>query len=251
MRYFLQLAYKGTHFHGWQKQQNAATIQDFVDKALETILKHEIESIGSGRTDTGVHARNQFVHFDTQIELTSFTHIKKINALMPYEIVPLKLFKAQNSEASARFDAINRSYRYEASDFPNPFWRELVTTLRKTPDIALMNEAAKLLLQHDDFETFSKVSDDTLHTRCDIQKAIWHKNEEGKFIFDITANRFLRGMVRLIVGNLLEVGNEKITVEEFKQRMLAKNRQLSAPAAPADGLYLQEVTYPTGLLTEV
>lgn len=247
MRYFLDISYKGTHFHGWQIQQNAYTVQEALNGVLGKILQHPVETAGSGRTDTGVHAKHQWVHLDTELKLTNYNHLIKFNALLPNDIVVNGIYKATRPDAHVRFDALARSYEYILSPKPNPFLKELAGFIFKPLDVVAMNEAAKLLLKHTDYECFSKVAQHQEHHLCNISKASW-TTKEGLLVFNITANRFLRGMVRLIVGTLIEVGQGKRSIAEFEALILSKNLQNSAAAAPADGLYLSEVAYPKGLL---
>lgn len=250
MRYFLDISYKGTNYHGWQIQQNAHTVQEALNKALEMILQHPVESAGSGRTDTGVHAKQQWVHFDSEVELTNYKHLIKFNALLPSDVVVNKIYKTNKADAHARFDAIAREYEYILSPVPNPFLKELAGFIFKKLDIELMNKAAEILLKHKDYECFSKVAQNQENHLCNITKAEWTQ-KDGLLVFNITANRFLRGMVRLIVGTLIEVGQGKRSVSDFENLIISKNLQKTAAAAPADGLYLSKVDYPEGLLIEV
>ena len=251
MRYFIEIAYKGTNYNGWQVQPNAITVQQKVNEAVSIVLRHDVQTLGSGRTDTGVHARSQFAHFDSDVEITTYGYLLRINGILPKDIKVVSIFKATDNEAHARFSAVSRSYRYEVCLKQNPFLYELCTFLKRKPNVELMNQAVKYLLQHKDFETFSKVSESQEHHFCDITFAQWTIIEDNMLRFDITGNRFLRGMVRLIVGTLLEVGNGKITPQEFESILISKNRKLASGAVPSQGLYLQKVIYPEGMLVEV
>ncbi|RZS96067.1 tRNA pseudouridine(38-40) synthase TruA [Cecembia calidifontis] len=244
-RYFLELGYKGTHYHGWQIQQNAHTVQAELEKAISTILGVPTGIMGSGRTDTGVHASKQFAHFDTIEELIADEFLKKLNGILPKDIAGYSLRKV-HEEAHTRFDAIWRSYVYRISLRKDPFEQESAWQLFKKPDIQVMNEAASLLLEHEDFQCFSKVKTDVNTFHCKIKEAYWEQKGQ-LLLFHITANRFLRGMVRAIVGTLIEVGTFKITVEEFQRILESKNRNEAKAAAPAHGLFLCDITYPDNL----
>lgn len=241
-RYFLELSYKGSPFHGWQVQQNAFTIQECLEKALSTYFRRSIVVMGSGRTDTGVHAQQQVCHFDLQDFELGENFLKAINAILPKEIAILAIRKVI-PEAHARFNAIRRSYFYRITFSKNPFLQDLSWQLFQQPDVNAMNEAAKILLEYEDFECFSKVNTEVKHFRCTIYAAYWELKEE-QLLFHITANRFLRGMVRSIVGTLLEVGKGHRPVEDLHQIIVSKDRNQAGKAAPAKGLFLSQIEYP-------
>ncbi|MBD8489860.1 tRNA pseudouridine(38-40) synthase TruA [Echinicola sp. CAU 1574] len=241
-RYFLEVAYMGTHYHGWQIQPNAVTVQEKINDALKTILRKEIETMGSGRTDTGVHGKQQFLHFDFEEGLERKTFLKKLNAVLPKDISVYDLREVRQ-EAHARFDAAWRSYEYYISLRKNPFEQELSWHCYYQLDLEKMNKAAQLLLNHRDFECFSKVKTEVNHFECEIKTAFWEQKDQH-LIFHITANRFLRGMVRAIVGTMVEVGMGKLDVKGFQDILNSKNRGKAGAAAPSQGLYLSEVTYP-------
>lgn len=241
MRYFLEISYKGTRYHGWQIQPNALTVQEVLNKALSTLLAEKVDTLGSGRTDTGVHASVQVVHFNTEKEIKD-SFLLSINALLPKDI-SVQWIRPVNDEAHARFDAIQRSYVYKIALQKNPFDQELVWFYRGQPDVARMNQAAALLLTHTDFECFSKVHTEVNNFNCTITKAYWEQCG-SELRFHITANRFLRGMVRAIVGTLIEVGKGKKSVGDFEKIIKSKDRNKAGMAAPPEGLYLCEVTYP-------
>ncbi|WP_200975718.1 tRNA pseudouridine(38-40) synthase TruA [Echinicola sp. 20G] len=241
-RYFLEVAYKGTHYHGWQVQPNAMTVQEKINHALKTILRKEIETMGSGRTDTGVHGKQQYLHFDFEGDLERRTFLKKLNAVLPKDISAYNLQKVK-PEAHARFDAAWRSYEYYISLRKNPFEEELSWHCYYQLDLGLMNSAAQLLLAHRDFECFSKVKTEVNHFECEIKTAFWEQKDQH-LIFHITANRFLRGMVRAIVGTMVEVGTGKLDLEGFQNILDSRSRGKAGAAAPPQGLYLSEVTYP-------
>jgi len=241
-RYFLELAYKGTRYHGWQVQPNARTVQEEIDKALGTILRKKVETMGSGRTDTGVHSKQQFLHFDIEEALERRSFLKKVNAVLPKDISIYDL-REVGPESHARFDAVWRSYEYYISLRKNPFEEELSWHCFYHLDMGLMNEAAKLLLKHRDFECFSKVKTEVNHFECEIKTAFWEQKEHH-LIFHITANRFLRGMVRAIVGTMVEIGTGKLDLKGFQAILESRNRGKAGAAAPPQGLYLSQVTYP-------
>lgn len=249
MRYFLELAYDGTDYHGWQTQHNARTVQEVLNKCLSTILQEPTETVGSGRTDSGVHAAQQFAHFDLAHPLPPDNKLcYRLNRLLPPDISALKLY-AVGPAAHARFDAIARTYEYRITLQKNPFLQRYAHYLSRPVDLDLLNEAAAQLLHFEDFTTFSKVKGDTLHYRCQMYAAYWEPTETG-LRFTIRANRFLRGMVRLIVGTVLDVGCGKISPAVFKNILAAQDRRQASGAAPATGLFLTRVTYPENYFTE-
>lgn len=244
-RYFLELAYKGTGYHGWQMQGNALSVQEVVEDALSVLLKKAAVVMGSGRTDAGVHARQQIVHFDTTEITDKDTFIKKLNGVFPKDLAAFALREVQLG-AHARFSAKWRSYEYKISLLKNPFEEDLSWFCYYGLDIDRMNEAAQLLLHYEDFECFSKVKTEVNHFECKIKEAYWEQNGQH-LIFHITANRFLRGMVRAIVGTLVLVGRGKIDREGFKEIILSKKRMKAGSSAPAQGLFLTKVVYPENI----
>ncbi|MFN3402882.1 MAG: tRNA pseudouridine(38-40) synthase TruA [Cytophagaceae bacterium] len=244
MNYFLEIAYKGTRYHGWQIQENAVSVQQVINKVLADLFGQEINTIASGRTDTGVHAEQQFVQVDLLQEFTE-NHIYKVNRMLPYDIV-VKNFYPVTDEANARFDAISRRYEYRISKRKNPFMDGLVCYFPRPLDVDRMNEASALLLEYEDFESFSKVKTSVDHFRCNISKAEWFTRND-LIIFNIEGNRFLRGMVRAIVGTLMEVGLGRMSKEEFRTIIECKDRKSAGRSAPAEGLYFCEVKYPEGV----
>ncbi|MDP3314413.1 tRNA pseudouridine(38-40) synthase TruA [Lutibacter sp.] len=243
MRYFIELAYKGSNYHGWQVQPNAITIQELVAKACTTILRNEIELTGAGRTDTGVHASQFYVHFDSDISFDPEEFTYKMNAILPKDIVIYKIFKV-NSNAHARFDALSRSYEYRISLGRNPFLTDLSWQfINKELNVAKMNEAANILLNYTNFKCFSRSKTDVNTYNCTIKYAQWVYSN-NLLVFKITADRFLRNMVRAIVGTLVEIGLGKTTIDEFKQIIESENRCNAGPSAPAKGLFLTEIVYP-------
>ncbi|WP_205504227.1 tRNA pseudouridine(38-40) synthase TruA [Rufibacter psychrotolerans] len=245
MRYFLEVTYDGTRFHGWQVQPNALTVQAVLDDCLRKVFRVPlVETVGSGRTDTGVHATQQWVHVDLPQVLPSQEIRHRLNRILPPDLAVGQVLPV-GPQAHTRFDAISRTYEYRITLEKNPFLVGHAYYLSRKPDEAQMNEAAQALLQLEDFTTFSKVKGDTKHYRCTITEAHW-RQEGSLLIFTIKANRFLRGMVRLVVGTLLDVGKGKLTVPQFRQVIEQQDRSLASGAAPAEGLFLHRVEYPEG-----
>ena len=241
MRYFIKFAYSGTHYHGWQYQPNAISVQETMNKAVSTLLNTEINLMGAGRTDTGVHATQMYAHFDFEnaIHVPTITH--KLNSYLPKDIAIQDLILVAN-EAHARFDAIKRTYEYHINTSKDPFLENKSWYFHQPLDLALMNEAAKLLFNYTNFQCFSKVNTDVNTFNCTIYQAEW-KQDNGKLIFTISANRFLRNMVRAIVGTLVNIGLHKITLRDFENIIESKNRDRAGFSVPAHGLYLTEIAY--------
>ena len=248
-RYFLVIAYKGTHYHGWQVQDNATGVQAVMNQKLSMLLGEEIYCIGCGRTDTGVHASKYFLHFDTSHKPDKKHLLNKLNIVLPYDISVLDMYEAAPT-AHARHSATERTYQYLITFQKSPFLKEFATFIYYPLDINAMNEAARLLLNYVDFEALSKINADNKHHLCNIYFARW-KQHGSKLVFTITANRFLRGMVRVIVGTMLQIGKGKMTIDEFKRLIESKDRRKAGAAAPAEGLYLYDIKYPQGLLKEL
>jgi tRNA pseudouridine38-40 synthase len=240
-RYFLDVSYKGTRYHGWQIQANSYTVQQALEASLSTYFRLPMAVMGSGRTDTGVHAIMQICHFewDGAIEIDKF--LRSINGILPDDI-SINSIREVKPEAHARFSARKRSYVYRLILQKNPFLDELVWRHYFDPNIERMNLAAGALLRHNDFECFSKVRTEVKHFRCEIKTAYWEQ-KDGELVFHITANRFLRGMVRAIVGTLLEVGLGKKEAEDMDQIIESKDRTNAGRSAPAKGLYLSRIEY--------
>ncbi len=244
-RYFLELAYKGTKYHGWQIQKNALSVQEVVEKALALILRSPTPTLGSGRTDTGVHASQQFIHFETLEDLDPKDFIKKLNSVLPKDIAVYTLRKV-NHRAHVRFDALLRSYVYQITRRKNPFHQDTSWVHLPHLNVGKMNEAANLLLSHEDFECFSKVKTDVDHFKCKIKVAYWEQKDHELY-FHITANRFLRGMVRSIVGTMIEIGTGKWDLGQFERILESKDRNQAGFSVPPHGLFLSKVTYPDHL----
>ncbi|HET9486526.1 MAG TPA: tRNA pseudouridine(38-40) synthase TruA [Chryseosolibacter sp.] len=243
MRYFFEIAYHGGHYNGWQSQQTGLGVQTVVENAMTKILRSPIEIIGSGRTDTGVHCEQQFFHTDLSEAFQASDLIVRLNSLLPADIV-IKSIRPVRPDASARFDAIERTYRYEITQVKNPFLQGLSWHYFKAVKIENMNKAAALLVGEQDFECFSKVKTDVNHFLCEVKKAAWVERGD-RLVFTISANRFLRGMVRAIVGTLLDVGTGKISQKEFVSILHSKDRKRAGANVPAQGLYLEKVKYPS------
>jgi tRNA pseudouridine38-40 synthase len=245
MRFFFEITYSGTNYHGWQNQANAVGVQEVVEGALSKIFRTKIEIVGSGRTDTGVHCVQQFFHTDLDKELDEKTWLVKINSLLPKDIAIRSIRKVKD-DAHARYDAVERSYQYKITQTKNPLLVGQAYYFFKEVDVSNLNKAAALLLGKQDFECFSKVKTDVNHFICTIKKAHWNQ-KDGLLVFTITANRFLRGMVRAIVGTLLDVGTGKITLAEFETILKSKDRKKAGMNVPPEGLYLTSVKYPKNI----
>lgn len=243
MRYFAEVAYLGTNYHGWQVQPNAITVQEKLNYVLSKILRDDIEIIGSGRTDTGVHCSQQFAQFDTETNFKIKDLIHRANAFLPYDIT-IKDIRPVKADAHARFDALKRSYTYKITLKKDPFQYGLAYHLKWTPDFDLLQKGSEKLLKHTDFEAFSKVHSDVHTHDCDLYKAEWTQ-EENLLTFHVTANRFLRGMIRIMVGNLIQVGLGKMDISELDTVLENKDRKKAARfLVDGHGLYLSEVQYP-------
>jgi tRNA pseudouridine38-40 synthase len=243
-RYFIELAYDGTNYHGWQVQPNAVTVQELLDKALATLLRQPIETTGCGRTDTGVHAKDFFVHLDVETMDHGLRTIDKrsLNALLPYDIAVKQIIPVHPG-AHARFDATLRSYEYHIHFEKNPFLNGYSWMIRDRPNLQLMNHAAAIVMQYTDFSCFSKSNTQVKTNNCKIVKAEWIETENG-IVFHISADRFLRNMVRAIVGTLLMVGRGEMQPEDIRKIIESKNRSNAGMSVPACGLYLTEIKYP-------
>jgi tRNA pseudouridine38-40 synthase len=243
LRYFIELSFKGTNYFGWQIQPDAPTVQEKLNFSLSLLLREKIEIVGAGRTDSGVHAKLMVAHFDSDgIESPeNLTH--RLNSLLPDDIAVYRVYEVQR-DAHARFDAESRSYIYKIYLGRDPF--ELETTWQihnRDFDIERMNEACKVLLKHKDFKAFSKSKTDVKTYECVIFDAEWVL-DKSKLNFNISANRFLRNMVRAIVGTMLEVGRGDLSIADFENVILSKNRSNAGKSVPARGLYLSNIKYP-------
>jgi len=243
LRYFLELSYKGTSYHGWQRQPNAGSVQQVLEEALAVLLGNEIQIIGAGRTDTGVHARQMFAHFDADIPPEQSNElIFRLNRFLPPSIAVYGIH-AVSADAHARFDAISRSYAYHLTTQKNPFNNEQAYFYNAPLDIDTMNAAAAMLLEHTNFKCFSRSKTDVKTFDCNVTEAFW-EHRQSELIFHITANRFLRNMVRAIVGTLLDVGTGKRSLSDFQAALDSQDRKQAGSSAPAHGLFLTEIRYP-------
>jgi tRNA pseudouridine38-40 synthase len=248
MRYFLHLAYDGSRYHGWQVQPNTLTVQAELDRCLSQVLRQPVFSLGSGRTDTGVHASHQVAHFDAELAegMTLDLLLYRLHRALPTDIAPLRLHPV-GDKAHARFDAEERTYDYFVLTQPDPFRRDHALYLDRPLDVAAMNAAAACLIGQFDFTSFSKVKGGVDHYVCYCYEAGWHP-APGGLVFRIRANRFVRGMVRLVVGTLLDVGRGKMSPKEFQELLWAQRRVDAGGAAPARGLFLSKVAYGEGIV---
>jgi tRNA pseudouridine38-40 synthase len=243
-RYFIFISYKGTSYHGWQIQPNSLTVQKVLDDALSIVLSEKISTIGAGRTDTGVHAMFFCAHFDSITpDLSAIKNlIFRLNRYLPDDITVNSIMKVL-PDSNARFSAISRTYKYYISRTKDPFFDSSSWFLHGDIDIAAMNEACGLLIKHSDFTSFSRLHSNSKTNICKIYSANWEE-ADNRLVFTIRADRFLRNMVRAIVGTLVEIGFGKMNHKEFEEIILAKDRCRAGKSAPAKGLFLVDIEYP-------
>lgn len=241
-RYFIHFCFDGSKYHGWQIQPNSNTVQNELQKALTILLRNNIEVVGAGRTDAGVHARKMVAHFDFETELDLDQLSYRLNRLLPSDIAVSRVEKVQNN-VHARFSAVNRTYHYYIHTAKNPFLKTFSCELHYKLDFDLMNEAAQHLLQINDFGAFCKSHSDVKNTLCNVYYARWIKKSNSSWYFKITANRFLRNMVRAIVGTLIEVGRGKMNIAEFDKVISGKKRTEAGESMPGNALFLEDVEY--------
>jgi tRNA pseudouridine38-40 synthase len=246
-RYFIYLSYKGTAYHGWQVQPNSITIQKILEEALSTILSEKISTTGAGRTDTGVHAKVFCAHFDSaSTDLTARKNlIYRLNRYLPRDISISRIVKV-DPEAHARFSALSRTYRYNITKIKDPFWEESSWFIHGKTDINAMNEVCGLLLNYSDFTSFSRLHSDNKTNICRIFYAVWEEADD-RLVFTIKADRFLRNMVRALVGTMVEVGTGKMNLQQFREIIEARDRCKAGKSAPAKGLFLIDIEYPEAL----
>lgn len=241
MRYFIEFSYNGKKYFGYQIQPNEITVQEELEKALSTILRHEIKTAGAGRTDTGVHAKKMFAHFDFEADLNENLPYQ-LNSFLPPDIAVKRIFKVKD-DFHARFDAAFRTYEYYISMEKNPFTRDSAWQMwKRNLDVEKMNEACKILFEYEDFTSFAKLHTDNKTNFCKIYKAEWEQNGT-ELKFTVSADRFLRNMVRAIVGTMVEIGTGKIQPEDLRRIIEEKNRNAAGTSAPAQGLFLVDVGY--------
>ncbi|PIF06089.1 MAG: tRNA pseudouridine(38-40) synthase TruA [Draconibacterium sp.] len=242
-RYFLQISYNGSCYHGWQVQPNAVTVQEVMENALSTLLREKIAVIGAGRTDTGVHAQLYMLHFDSQNNnLHNENLVYKLNRYLPEDIAVQHIFHVK-ADAHTRFDAISRTYQYVISTFKNPFITNTAWYFNRPVNLEKMNEACIILLEFSDFTSFARLHTNTKTNICKIMHAEWEQKGE-LMVFTIKADRFLRNMVRAIVGTLVDVGLGKISLDDFRAIIEKKDRAVAGTSAPAHGLSLTQIEYP-------
>jgi len=248
MRFFITLSYDGTRYHGWQVQPNGISVQGEVQRGLSLLLRTDIAVTGAGRTDAGVHARMMVAHFDYAPPLAKPLDCcqlaYKLNKLLPADIA-IERIDPVPSDLHARFSAVSRTYYYYLHTVKSPFLRHYSCELHYPLDFALMNEAAAMLLDFDDFGAFCKSHADVKTTLCHVTKAEWHPLAPGQWVFEISANRFLRNMVRAVVGTLVDVGRSRLTLSQFRSVVEGKRRSDAGESMPAHALFLQHIGYPS------
>lgn len=242
-RYFMHLAYNGAPYHGWQRQPNACSVQEELEKALSTVLRQPVAVTGAGRTDTGVNARCMYAHFDVEKEIADTSRlVASLNSIVGRDIAVYSIVRVAD-DAHARFDATSRTYKYFIGKQKSPFGYHFAWTPPYALDLEAMNTAASHLFDYTDFTSFSKLHTDVKTNNCRIDYARWD-DEGDRLVFTVTADRFLRNMVRAIVGTLVDVGRHKITVEQFCQIIERKNRCEAGTSVPGNALFLWDITYP-------
>lgn len=248
MRYFIELSYRGTLYNGWQRQKNAPSIQQIIEESLSKILRTQTEIVGAGRTDTGVHAAYYVAHFDTNQKIDSPEQFcYHLNAMLPSSIA-IRTITAVACDAHARFDAIEREYKYYILAYKDPFCRDTTWQYYVDLDLESMNRAAGMLLEYSDFTTFSKLHSANKTNICKITDAQWSATDDNRLIFTIRADRFLRNMVRSIVAALVDVGRKKISEDEFRSIIESRDLSRARGSAPAQGLFLSDIKYPETIL---
>lgn len=249
LRYFLEISFNGAAYHGWQVQPNAISVQEVLQDRLSILLRKPIEVVGAGRTDAGVHAKQMFLHFDVESEIENINQIiYRLNSFLPKDIAAHRLVAVLDT-AHARFDALSRGYHYLITLRKNPFMQEYAWDIRNPRlDVEAMNFAATKLLTHTNYKCFSRSNTDVRTYECTITKAEW-KREGDLLRFEVVANRFLRNMVRAMVGTLIEVGRGRCTQEEFENILHSDSRSEAGASAPAHGLYLNRIIYPKEIIS--
>ncbi len=241
-RFFISISYDGTAYHGWQVQPNGHSVQAELQRCLSTLLREEIAVTGAGRTDAGVHARCMVAHFDIEQPIDEGQLTYKLNRILPRDISVLKVWEVPN-DLHARFSAVSRTYHYYIHTQKDPFLRSYSCELHYSLDFAKMNEAAACLLQYEDFGAFCKSHADVKTTLCQVTQARWVQQSSYSWYFEISANRFLRNMVRAVVGTLIDVGRGRLTVEDFCKVVEGKKRTDAGESMPAHALFLEDVSY--------
>jgi len=242
LRYFIEFSYFGKAYHGWQRQPNAISVQQVLEEVFGTLTGAKKNLVAAGRTDTGVHAKQMFAHFESKKIEDTIDLVFRLNSFLPEDISVKRIFDVP-AEAHARFDATERTYEYWMVQKKNPFYSDTAHYVNRPLNIQMMNEAAKVMMEHTDFECFSKSQTEVKTYLCDLKKAEWQELED-RLVFTISADRFLRNMVRAVVGTLLEVGMGKWTLDDVKNILESKDRSKAGASVPAKGLYLGEIKYP-------
>lgn len=242
MRFFLDISYQGTSYHGWQVQNNAHTVQGEINNALSTLLRTPTDCLGSGRTDTGVHATHQIAHFDTDLQLDAEDFAYKLNSFLP-KTISINNCTRVRDEAHARFDADMRSYEYHLHHHKNPFKQGLSYCFNVSLDLTAIHHACDLIADWENFQAFSRVQTEVNNFLCQIKEIKWVQANDAA-VFHVSANRFLRGMVRAMVGTLLEVGQGRMSLDQLKLVLESGDRKRAGRAVPAEGLFLTRVSYP-------
>lgn len=241
----MDLSYDGTNYHGWQNQPEAISVQSCIENALSLLIKAETPIYGAGRTDSGVHALKMYAHFDVTALINTDKLLHDLNSFLPKDISINNIYKV-NLDSHARFDALSREYEYKISLIKNVFNNNRCYYIKNNLDIKLMNDACKILLNYTNFKCFSKTKTDVKTYNCDLKYAKWKLND-NELIFTIKANRFLRNMVRAIVGTLIHVGLKKVSLQDFEKIIISQDRTKAGPSAPAHALYLTNISYPKEL----
>ena len=241
VKYFFHIAFDGSRYHGWQKQKNGFAVQEAIEKVLERFTGTFVKITGCGRTDTGVHARNYYFHAETEKDLDA-SCVHSLNRMLPKDVVLYRVTQV-HADAHARYDAISRTYRYYIHFYKNPFIENYSVFQFPIPDTQKMNEACEILKGFSDFRCFSKKNTQVGTFLCNITHAGWTETKDG-MVFEITANRFLRNMVRAIVGTMLDIGNNKISREEFLEILESGERSRAGESVPPQGLFLENIVYP-------
>ena len=252
MRYFIYLSYDGAAYCGWQRQPDAPSVQQTLEKALSTLLREDIVTVGAGRTDTGVNASYYVAHFDCEQPIDDCKRLAyKLNLILPQDIAVSRVRRVRD-DAHARFDAQEREYTYIISQHKNPFRRYSAWQYYVELDFEKMNKAAAKLLEYDDFTSFAKLNSNNKTNICHISQAEWRREENDKsvMIFTIRADRFLRNMIRAIVGTLVDVGRGRYSVEDFEQIICSRDLSRSSAGAPAQGLFLSDIVYNDDIFIE-
>ena len=242
MRYFVWFSYDGGRYHGWQVQPNGVTVQSELERCLSLLLREDVNVTGAGRTDAGVHARTMAAHFDTDADFEPQVLTKKLNGLLPYDISVTRVEPVE-ADKHARFSAVARTYHYYIHTRKNPFICQYSLEIHYVLDFERMNEAGRILMEYEDFGAFCKAGSDVKTTICHVTHAQWHQTSDSTWYFEITANRFLRNMVRAVVGTLVEVGRGRMTLDEFRLVIEGKQRTQAGESMPAKALFLEDVRY--------